>query len=136
MAEATITHFQEFEPAALKAFARYTMRGVGLAVYDSLERGTPQDVTVISLTAGPGSMTSATAGTEVKIDLDSEEWSLDEFNDYKAAQQAAEARCRAIKQQLGLWLLGGVNNERDAIVNVWVRQFPATGWYGEGYTRD
>jgi len=48
----------------------------------------------------------------------------------------AKEQCQRIKQALGMALVGGVNQQEGQVVNVWVRQFGATVWYGEGYTDD
>lgn len=133
MAEATITHFKEFEPERALRFAEKVMQVVGVEIY-GIEYGevTTKDVTLIVQSAQAGSATSASAGTEVKIDLDDEEWPRDHQN-IMVPYTGVKYQCRDLKNAIGDTLLGGVNEEEGAIVNVWVRQFPATGWYGVGY---
>ncbi|HSX46721.1 MAG TPA: hypothetical protein VLF87_01890 [Patescibacteria group bacterium] len=130
MAETTITHFKEFDPERVLAFADKVMQTVGVEVY-GIEYGetTPENVTLIVNQAGPGSKTSASSGTEVKIDLDDEEWPGDATG-VPHTFEAAKDNCLQLKYNIGQSLLGGVNEAGEAIVNVWVRQFPATGWYG------
>ncbi len=133
MAEAIITHFHEFRPDKVIQFSQAVFEAVGLVVYDiPPEEITTKDITLVVVQAGPGSCTSATAGTEVKVDLDDEEWPLN-AHFVKESAEAAKQNCLRIKQALGVALLGGVEKEQGAIVNVWVRQFVATGWYGDGY---
>lgn len=133
MAEATITHFRDFDELKALSFSKKVMNSVGLEVYGiQPDQVTSKDVTLIVRWAANGSVSSATSGTEVKIDLDDEEWPTDKVG-VRSGPETAKAKCERLKLAIGKALLGGVNNEEQAIVNVWIRQFPATGWYGEGY---
>lgn len=133
MAEAIITHFKDFEEGRSLEFSRRVMQTVGREVYGlAPQEVTTRDITLIVIRAGLGSETSAISGTEVKIDLDDEEWPTDN-NGLRGGPESAKEKCEQLKRSIGEILLGGVNGEQGAVVNIWVRQFHATGWYGEGY---
>lgn len=131
MAEATIAHFRDFPLDERKAFTHKVIGAVAQHVYgvegvkDILP---PNGVTVRTLNLGEDSHTDATAGTEVTVALDAEEWPYDEIGQRVDADIAC-ARNEELSRNIGQALLGGVMYETDAIVNVWVVQFPATGWY-------
>ncbi len=128
MAEATIIHFKEFEENRLDAFGEKVRLLVANVVYGlDVEEVEPSTVTVVSLTAGPGSYTSASSGTEVKVDLAEEIWPKDVEGCMLDVDEAI-ARARVISRAVKLCLAGGVNGEEGAVVNVWARQFAATGW--------
>lgn len=133
MAEITITHFKDFNSELESCFNDRASKAAGGVVYHKEpDEVTTEDITLIVTHALPGSRTSATAGTEMKIDLDDEEWPLTEEGMY-VPPTIAKQKALDIKRNVGRLLVGGVNNELGAVVNVWVRLFAVTGWWGEGY---
>ena len=133
MAEGTITHFKEFDPDSSLIFSQRVFEAIGSTVYGfKPEEVTEENVTLIVIQAESGSRTSATACTEVKIDIEADEWPKDALGLFLPIEVARE-RCHAIKQNVGRLLIGGVNNEDGKLVNVWTRLIPITGWYGVNY---
>lgn len=128
MAEATITHFKEFDHEAMAVFGEKVRLTVGEVVYGFDLTDVPADaVTVIVSLAGPGSSTSATASSEVKVDLAEEQWEI--VDGLRVDAEAAIAKAQGYAHAIGARLVGGVTEVEGANVNVWVRQFAATGWH-------
>ncbi len=130
MAETTITHFADFPEDDLVAFGEKVRLVTGAVVYglDPLQME-PDTVTVISQTAGPGSHSSASAGSEVKVDLAEAEWPR--RGGRRSGPEVATQQAQHFAKLIGASLVGGVCETDGVSVNVWVRQFAATGWQSQ-----